>query len=74
MRQFKGNPLICGICKQPLHYVTGRGHLHPNGSLYVFRCIRCGYIPAGPILLKICPACHHSTVWVDDHCALPVRI
>ena len=68
---FAKDKLICSVCGQPLHFAKGRGYLHPNGSLYVLRCKRCGYKNSLGILPERCPGCGQETVWLDDHCTLP---
>jgi hypothetical protein len=59
--------MVCGVCKRPTKYITGRGWVHLDGlGLYWMRCKKCGWqgAPAKPI--GACPKCGSRDVR-DDH-------
>jgi hypothetical protein len=66
--------VICGVCSQKLHFVLGRGFLHPNQAHYCVKCVHCSHMLTGQVLLSVCPSCGRPTAWTYDHASVPVKV
>lgn len=66
----------CVYCDLPLHFVSGKGWVHPQGKTVVMACPDCGWVgeqPAERITFQtdVCPRCGVQGKLGDDHVAMP---
>lgn len=62
----------CLYCKELLHFVEGRGYVHPEGGGYKMFCPSCGWRGAPYPSPANCPQCGSREVR-DDHYAWPFQ-